>query len=75
MSGEQYDGAVVKYFLEPSGVDASEMYIGNDLLEGVGKAVMKVVKSCDGNVTKRHDVTANLSNMRVPIKTVTDVTV
>ena len=39
------------------------------------KAVMTVVMLCDGNVTNRHDVTANLSNMTVPLKTVTDVTV
>ena len=39
------------------------------------KAVMTVVTLCDGNVTNRHDVTANLSNMTVPLKTVTDVTV
>ena len=38
------------------------------------KAVMTVVTLCDGNVTNRHDVTANLSNMTVPLKTVTDMT-
>ena len=39
------------------------------------KAVMTVVTLCDGNVTNRHDVTVILSNMTVPLKTVTDVTV
>ena len=38
------------------------------------KAVMTVVTLCDGNVTNRHDVTVNLPNMTVPLKTVTDVT-
>ena len=38
-------------------------------------AVTTVVTLCDGNVTNRHDVTAKLSNMTVPLKTVTDVTV
>ena len=38
------------------------------------KAVMTVVTLCDGNVTNRHAVTANLSNMTVPLKTVTDMT-
>ena len=35
--------------------------------------VMTVVTLCDGNVTNRHDVTVNLPNMTVPLKTVTDI--
>ena len=38
------------------------------------KAVITVVTLCDRNVTNRHDVTVNLSNMTVPLKTVTDMT-
>jgi hypothetical protein len=45
------------------------------LLTQSTKAVMTVVTLCDGNVTNRHDVTANLWNMTVPLKAVTYVTV
>jgi len=57
VTGERYEEVVTKYLLEPSGVDASEMYIGNGLLEDMNPAEAEYACndgastiSCDSNV-------------------------
>ena len=49
--------------------DERNLFVTMSLAGGWGrcKAVMTVVTLCDGNVTNRHDVTVNLSNMTVPL--------